>query len=372
MDDRPVGLDIYRTAIPMRSFEHSAASRSQAEAVVVHLRLADGREGWGETHPRQYVTGETVETVIEDLAGLLWPEYCRTRGVPFRQTSQGRVINAAACALELAHLDATDGFAREGAAKPTIAARVSGVIGSADPCRTARQLALMRCFGLRDFKLKCGLGAQTDRENLRVVSARLARPLAAARCTLRVDVNGGWDAASTPARVAELKSLGVCVVEQPVFCPAGELADLAARCDLPLMADESLLTDDDANDLLAGPGQVWWNIRISKNGGYLRSLRLARLAAEHGVAFTVGCMVGESAILSAAQRRLLQACPAPRFVEGNYGRFLLRSDVAERSPRFGYGGRLTVLAGGGLGVAVCGRKLARCGRLARSLQAAED
>ena len=228
----------------------------------------------------------------------------------------------------------------------------------------------MRWFGLRDFKLKLGFSDEADRANLSAVHRQLRKGLAAGKYTLRVDVNGAWSAEQTPQRVGELKPWGVCAVEQPVFCSAMELAALAGRCELPLIADESLLTMEDAHALLsAREGQkVWWNVRISKNGGIARSLALAHLAAERGVPLVVGCMVGESSILSAAQRRLLAACPRPRFVEGNFGRFLLRDELARPSLRFGYGGRLKRLRGPGLGVKVDESKLARLGVLIESLR----
>ena len=226
----------------------------------------------------------------------------------------------------------------------------------------------MRLYGLRDFKLKLGFGADIDAENLRLVHGRLSKGIAAGKLSLRVDVNGGWDAATAPDRVAELVRYGVCVVEQPVFCPAGQLAELAQRCALPLMADESLLTPDDAKILSRQP-RVWWNIRISKNGGIVPALALAAKAADNGIPFTVGCMVGESGILSAAQRRLLQVCPPPKFVEGNYGRFLLSGDLTIKSLRFGYGGKLRALRGPGLGIQVDRRKLQQYGRLVKSLRA---
>lgn len=281
--------------------------------------------------------------------------------------------------------------------------RVTGVLGSANPARTLKRLMLMRLFGLRDFKLKLGFGDDIDRENLRLVHRRIARAVAAGRCSLRVDVNGGWDAASTPSRVAELVQYGVCVVEQPVFCPMAELVDLAGRCKLPLMADESLLTIEDGKvgtpphfrncsdsrglddscviptsaSLPATSGneeasplspRIWWNIRISKNGGIGPCRRLAAMAAGAGIPFTVGAMVGESGILSAAQRFLLSGIPGPRFVEGNYGRFLLADDITRPSPRFGYGGRLRPLGGRGLGVRVDPRKLAKYARLLKVVE----
>jgi muconate cycloisomerase len=386
MAARLTRLDLYRTAIPMRSFEHAAASRDVAEGVVVRAEFSDGGGGWGETVPRPYVTGETIETVLADAESIIWPAVAAAQfadapealaAVP-TATIDGRCLNAAACAVELACADWL--LRREGVAalsklaggRPVskrIAARVSGVLGSADPAETARRLRLMRWYGLRDFKLKLGLGEEADAENLRVVRERLAGPLAAGRCTLRVDVNGGWDAASTPQRVAALRPLGVCVVEQPVYCPAGELAELARRCELPLMADESLLTEEDARRLLGEPRRVWWNLRISKNGGLTRTIALASLAAERDAPVVLGCMVGETSLLSAAQRRLLQVLGRVRFVEGNYGRLLLGGDLAARSLRFGYGGRLTALCGDGLGAAPDPARLARFGTLVKTLTA---
>ena len=375
---RPIRADIYGTAIPMRSFEHAAASRDLAEAVVLRVEYSDGQAGWGETLPRAYVTGETLDSVLADLTGALWPIF-RERSpmgsmsaepLPER-SSDGRCINAAACALDLADLDRELARLSPRKALPGqgIGARVSGVLGSSDPGRTAKRLRLMRWYGLRDFKLKLGFGEDVDAENLHVVHRRIGRAVARGKCTLRVDVNGGWDADSTPQHVEELRRYGVSVVEQPVLCGAGELADLSRRCALPLMADESLLTEADAAALLEAPDRVWWNIRISKNGGIRRALGLANLAGGRGVPWALGCMVGESGILSAAQRRLLQLCPGARFVEGNYGRFLLADDLTVPSLRFGWGGRLKSLWRPGLGMAVDPAKLDRYGKLLKTLHA---
>lgn len=349
----------------MRRFEHAAAARGRAEAIVVRAQWADGRVGWGETLPREYVTGETLDTVADDLRETIWPALQQGRAVPTVDAA-GRCINAASCAMDLAACDALwdkGGSGRTRASQSRIASRVSGVLGSADPHSNARKLRLMRRYGLRDFKLKLGFGPDEDAENLNVAARQLGNRIARGRYTLRVDVNGAWTADQTPGRVAGLKQYGVCVVEQPVYCSAGELADLARRCELPLMADESLLTEADAEVLLSAGPKVWWNVRISKNGGLTRAMSLCGLAADKGIPFVLGCMVGESGILSAAQRRLLQMIPPPRFVEGNYGRFLLADDLTKKSLRFGYGGRLKALKGAGLGVAVDEDKIAQYGEL---------
>mgnify|MGYP000330095377 CR=1 FL=1 len=69
-------------------------------------------------------------------------------------------------------------------------------------------------------------------------------------------------------------------------------------------------------------------------------------------------MVGETSILSAAQRVLISRIPTPRFVEGNYGRFLLSDDIASRTLQIGFGGRIKPPKGVGLGIEIEQKKLA--------------
>lgn len=365
MSIHPIQLELFRTCIPMRGFSHAVASRNTAEAIVARVTYSDGAIGIGETLPRKYVTGESMDSVIADVTEYLWP-LCVEQGIlnpgpPLRDVPNqrdGRCINAAACLLDLAGYRR---YPRQMFPKRKSPSRVSGVLGSGNPSKTAKRLRLMRVCGLRDFKLKLGFGDDVDQENLEWVVKKIGKAMRKGKSTLRVDVNGAWDADSTPERVDELRSYGVCVVEQPTYCSAAELVELAGKCSLPLMADESLLTDADADVLLPHADRVWWNVRISKNGGMGRSLRLLQRAAEREIPCSVGCMVGESGILSAAQRRLISGIGQVRFVEGNYGRFLLKDDLTDPFVTGGYAGRLPVLKGDGLGATLRSDKLEQYG-----------
>ena len=66
----------------------------------------------------------------------------------------------------------------------------------------------------------------------------------------------------------------------------------------------------------------------------------------------MGCMVGETSILSAAGRRFLECVPGGTFAEGSYGRFLLTGDVVGRPVQFGCGGKAQSLGGFGWGIEV--------------------
>jgi muconate cycloisomerase len=361
----------------MRGFSHAAATRNQAEAVLVCQHFSDGRCGWGETLPRPYVTGETLDSVVEDLEATAWPRWKQwwnarggsvrledLPGAPIGRSPDGRCLNATRACLEQASLSAISLAPLARRIRP----RVSGVLGDPDPDRTARKLRQMRLIGLRDFKLKVGLGPEVDRANLEVVCEQLGGAVKADRCTLRVDVNGGWGRDETPHRVEEMARLGVCAVEQPVYVPAGELVELGQACKLPLIADESLLTEEDAEQLAQAGERIWWNVRICKNGGPASAFALCRRALQAGTRLILGCMVGESSLLSICQRAVLQWGAKATFVEGNYGRFLLKGDLTRRPVMMGLGGRLRGISLRRLrGARPTGAALQRRAKLVKSL-----
>jgi len=351
MSDLAAELVIFRTELPMRSFEHAAATRKTAEAIVVRLRTRSGRVGWGEALPRSYVTGETLDSVAEDIERIFWPALreCRSEG-DLHQTvmhlpsiESDRVVTSARAAVELAAIAAFDiPWYRQCAsrARPATPPPVSGVLGSRDPRKTSRLLRRMRLYGLRHFKLKLGFDDETDQANLRVVHRQLRRSLAAGVCSLRVDVNNAWKYKEVPERIKDLKPHSVCAVEQPCNVRPPQMVELAYQCSLPLIADESCLTESDARVLFGAEGRVWLNLRLAKNGGLGPVSRMAALAAAERAPFVLGCLVGESGILSVAQRAFLAAGATPWAIEGNYGTWLLRDDLMVPSPRFGYRGRL--------------------------------
>ncbi|MEW6252548.1 MAG: enolase C-terminal domain-like protein, partial [Planctomycetota bacterium] len=282
----------------------------------------------------------------------------------------GRVVTAARAAVELALLDLAcrvfrrrpaeiagwmglPGFGPPGCL-PT--ARYSGIVVG----RTRRKLQwLLRAqllYGLRDFKLKVGLEGWEQR--LEWAYAVLRRKLARERATLRADANGRWLLPEAVEAATALERCGVTALEQALPDAADvELPTLAQQTKCDLIADESMLTLGDAQRLIAGGGVRVLNVRIAKNGGLMPALRIARTALAAGLDVQLGCLVGETSILSAAGVAFLETCPKVRFVEGAFGPFLLRADVTARPVRFGRGGRMRPLRGPGLGYDVLPERL---------------
>jgi len=367
---------VFPLCIPLRhAFTHAAHSRSHADPVLVQIELGGGTIGYGETLPRPYVSGESVESVVAAVRGPLAAEMLTIRPSTFAEALEridalpffddaGRVMCAARAGVELALLDAYSrffgrdigeaagwlGLAGLGSPGSTNRVRYSGVLSDDSIIRLRRSVRKMRWFGLRDFKLKVGYA--DDLERVSAVAGALRRAVRSG-ATLRLDANGGWSIERAIEMCRALEGRHIACIEQPL--PPGreeQLIRLKNETRLPIMHDESLVTQANAERLHRMGIADAFNIRLSKNGGFLPSLRLAHWAGKRGIQHQLGCMVGETSILSAAGRKYLECVPGVWFAEGSYGRFLLTGDVVKRPIRFGYGGRFRALSGPGWGVEV--------------------
>jgi len=211
----------------------------------------------------------------------------------------------------------------------------------------------MRAVGMRHVKVKVGF----DDDVARITAVRDAL---GSEVSLRLDANGAWTLERAVEVLDAVTPLGIAAVEQPL--PRGRVNDLArlrAETTVPVMVDESLVTEADADALIEAKAADLFNIRVSKCGGLARSLAIAARAAAAGIGVQVGSQVGETAILAAAGRHLAAALPDVEFVEGSFGTLLLAEDVAVESVRFGHRGEASLLTGPGLGIRVVEARLRR-------------
>lgn len=376
-------LTVFLVRIPLRKpIRHASHSRDSTDNVVVRCVLANGTEGYGEGVPREYVTGESAEFAVEllrrsDLASRL--EACRDFGgavalaerlqlAPVAGDERGCQGNAARCGLELALLDAYGKHFGQplSAVTPRLApdlyqprprVRYSGAITSARAGLKMR-VAMWRMwgYGFRQVKIKVGFQGQDDIARFESIKkAWVARHL-----DLRVDANEAWSPAEVVPRIRELEPYGITSVEQPVpHADVAVLAEVRRQVRVPLMLDESLCSRFDAERAIEQKTCDLFNLRLSKCGGFIPSLRLAQLARRHGIGYQLGCQVGETALLSAAGRHFACGVADLRHLEGSYDRHLVREALSTTDLTFRWGGWATALPGPGLGVTVDPQALQR-------------
>src|SRR5438093_5667821 len=257
---RLVGATLYALRIPfVEAFSHSATERRWSDSVVVRVRDDAGTEGFGEGAPRPYVTGETVETMLEHLGRDLWPRVAGREVPPacnlealaafIPETGLAGAIapHASRAALELAVLDCA--LQRAGRSLATLLpprrSRVtySGVIAAGPIARAVLHARRMRAIGMRHVKVKVGF----DDDVARVTAVREAL---GPGVTLRLDANGAWTFERAVAVLAAVAPLGIAAVEQPLpRGPVDDLARLRQATPVPVMVDESLVTEAAADAL---------------------------------------------------------------------------------------------------------------------------
>lgn len=142
------------------------------------------------------------------------------------------------------------------------------------------------------------------------------------QAVFRVDANTAWTVEQTLAIAPELKQLGVEFIEQPLK-PADwkGMQRVFRECALPVMADESCLTEEDVPRCAGFFHGI--NIKLTKAGGLTPARRMIARARELGLRVMVGCMNESSVGISA----IGQLLPLLDYVDMD-GALLIARDVA--------------------------------------------
>ena len=364
---RLASLRGFALAIPFTAaFKHASAERAATQSLWVEARSHSGAIGFGEGCPRDYVTGESLDSGREFIAAHRrdWLATIHDLGalVEWSARHRGEIdANPAAwTAVELALLDLLGRETRQsvesllGLAELSGSFRYTAVLGDASAARFEAQVAKYVQTGFLDFKIKLSVDLARDREKVRLLSAA---GVSADR--VRADANNLW--IDPAAAIRHLRDLDFpfCAVEEPLR--AGDyvgMRRIAAALDTAIVLDESLVRAAQLEQLAESAERWIVNLRVSKMGGLLRSLEFLDQARRQEVRVIIGAHVGETSLLS---RAALTVANSARDIligqEGAFGNHLLTEDIVYPPIMFGAGGLLDVarqkiIPGDGFGVAI--------------------
>jgi L-Ala-D/L-Glu epimerase len=377
---RITSIEVRRIQIPMGGgFEHARAKRTATDNIVCALTLSDGSVGYGEGVPRDYVTGETIESVWSVLEALELPvtpvasmaeALELAEGVTAGIVDRAPVVhNACRAAIELAILDsfgrvfaipASAAVTAYAGSRPGPVCTHSLVLDRNGPKNRERLDQLRSRYGFRAAKIKVGFGVDEDLASIAAVRDALGPD-----SELRLDANREWTLDQALATMTRARELGVIVVEDPL---RGQTVEEQAeglttlrKHGFEVVLDEPIRTFEEARRAIELGVVDVFNLRVSKNGGLIRTARIAKLAQEHGIGLQVGTQVGETAILSAAGRHLAYSAGPVRFMEScnEHMKFTRDHYVSEEDLNYDEHATSGPLTGPGLGITVIPSQLAR-------------
>jgi len=345
---------------------HGLATRSRSISVVTRIVSSGGIAGYGESVPREYVTGETPHSVLETCAALSTELRGQTFDSPGAVAAYLRSLSnrgnpadqpAAWCTVDLALLDCAGRHWEMAAADitgltPVLDELCYSLVLPLLPLDALEQFAAQTApFGFQAVKVKIDGGDPSERLDI-------VRRIFGDSVELRVDANCSWSPEDAPAFLHALAERDIVSVEQPF--PRDSLEQSAGiRGTTPVLVtfDESVSSPADVSRAAKMKACDIVNVRVSKCGGLTGAAKVRDEALRCGLEVQLGAQVGESCILTAAGAVLASATQEFRWLEGAFGTHLLTEDLCRSEIRFGNGGRFRAPVGMGLGVGPDGELL---------------
>lgn len=350
-------LETFQVSVPSKGdYRMARGTHDSLRTLVVRIHTSEGIVGSGEAH--QGVAGYSAETlgtmdaVVSQVYGplLVGRELAAPEQIAADLGIARRGNLFARCAVEMALFDAL-GRARGlpvvemlgGPARTRLA--LSASIGIDDPGVMAKKAGAMVANGYRTVKVKVGtpdLAMDLDR-------IRAVREAVGPRVAIRLDANSGYAPADALTFVRGLADLAIEYLEQPVA--AEHLDAMAKLCRLgivPILADESVHTPEDAYRFISAGAADAIKIKISKVGGYIAARKIIDVAEAAGVKLVIGQGICSS-LEAAAEAHLACAYPHVHPVAEMVGPTKLKGDLVEPGLDLD-SGFLDLPTGAGLGV----------------------
>jgi L-alanine-DL-glutamate epimerase-like enolase superfamily enzyme len=298
-------IEVYRVTLKYKEpFRIASGATTEATNVVVKLTTDYDVIGWGESSPSKRVTGETAETVIRTLDKIA-PKLIGM--CPLRIEQDVEIMDtliggnpAAKAAVDMALYDVlgkTAGkplFMLIGGYRTEVLTDLTLGIKSAREMASDAAKAVKK--GFKALKVKLGTDPVEDVERVRMV-----RQAAGHDIQIRVDANQGWTVKQAIDVLNKIGKFKIQFAEQPVPAENIEgLAEVRRNSPVPVMADESVHSPEDALRLIQAEAVDFINIKLMKCGGILKGRKIAEVAEAANVPCMIGCMSESEIGISAA------------------------------------------------------------------------
>lgn len=156
---------------------------------------------------------------------------------------------------------------------------IAEVLGIGPPQSIADEALEKINWGMKSVKIKVGLDVERDIETLRLV-----RETVGESAKIRADANAGYTLKQALRVLKVCEETNLEYLEQPLDPGDYEgLRHLRKTSTVPIMADESLYTYEDAKILVKHEAVDFFGLKLIKHGGIYQAKRIALLGDEHGI-----------------------------------------------------------------------------------------
>ena len=294
--------------VPLKTpFKTALRSVEQVEDVVVMIHTDSGHVGYGSAPATAVITGDTHGSIVEAVRQYIAPRLIGQEIANLNRITtliQGAMEKntSAKAAVEIAvhdlwgQLYGAPLYQLLGGGEPAITTDITISVDYIDKMVADSMAAVER--GFESLKIKVGKDIGVDIERVKAIYAAVED-----RALLRLDANQGWTPKQAVYALQTLEDAGVRLelVEQPVKAYDLEgMRYVTERVHTPIMADESVFGPMEVVELIRMRAADIINIKLMKTGGISNAIRIADIAAMHGIECMMGCMLESSISVAAA------------------------------------------------------------------------
>ena len=321
-------VEVRNMWIPMKipyALQKAYGTKTHTSCIIVKLHTDEGIWGLGECNPQPGFTEESAESVKCIIGKLLAPAI-----IGMDPTDVGAIVkkmdlvckgnNLPKAAIDTACYDIC-GKAANMPVHKLLGGKlmdkipIMHAIGNSDPETSAKLVLQRKQEGYTAVMIKCGaFDIGYDAERVQAVRAAVGKDF-----PLIVDVNQGWDYHQSLQFLRMTENCGLTLLEQPVPCwDIDSLARLKNATDVPISADESVFTTQDAMRLIEKKAVDIFSIKINKHGGIYKAKEIVTLAKHAGIKCLMNSMLEEGIVEAAS---LQVGCTADNLVSFGHAYF---------------------------------------------------
>jgi L-alanine-DL-glutamate epimerase-like enolase superfamily enzyme len=156
---------------------------------------------------------------------------------------------------------------------------IAAVLGIGTPQSIADEALYEINQGKKSVKIKVGVDVDRDIETLKLV-----RETVGESAKIRADANTGYSLKQATKVLKACEELNLEYLEQPLAVDDYEgFNQLRNGSSIPIMADESVYTYEDAQKLIEHDAVDFFGLKLIKHGGIFQTRRIAKLAEENDI-----------------------------------------------------------------------------------------
>ena len=297
-----------KISVPLRvPFKTALRSVSSVEDIVVEVHTDTGAVGYGEAPPTGAITGDTTGAILGALQDHIIKTVVGRDVDDFEDLmlALNKCIvgnTSAKAAMDMALWDLYGQLYKIpvykllGGSRKEIITDIT--ISVNDPDEMARDAADAVRRGYDTLKIKVGAHPELDVARLTAVRQAIGNDT-----RIRIDANQGWEPKQAVRLLNQMQEKGLDIefVEQPVKAhDIDGLRYVTERSYVPVLADESVFSPEDAVRIMQTRAADLVNIKLMKCGGLYNALKIVSAAEVYGVECMIGCMLEAKISVNAA------------------------------------------------------------------------